>query len=430
MAESSNAKIPLADDPDMSPQWGRGPPAIASLGKQASGLRAPSPTPASAEMTGQPYARSPRAMRKVITAGGTQAKELLSRHLEELEEEQARAEAHLQSLKKRSTNLARSAEAMKLQVSERYESMRRVLQKDEEATLDAVEQEHREANMRLTDVLRDWKQHLSQLQRDIASTRRALEPKRDAQDCSWDFSCPKKKEAAKEEITMNEDRFHKLLKILRSVCNKLEAQLQRKSFMLDASAVEIDRHSCHRHITVSGGGRRLCFSTEAKPAPVLPLQFDKVYCGLASRGITASRCYWEVDVRCCTAWAVGAAYGRLERKGKVKGAELGRNAHSWCLELHSGALSAWHNDRCVTCRPAGTEPPRKVGILLDRSKGRLAFYDLGSVKLLHEFSTAWTPGFDRTQPQFAEALFPAFRFLKPEGAEPWPSHMEICTPML
>ncbi|KAL4660933.1 E3 ubiquitin-protein ligase TRIM39-like isoform X1 [Arapaima gigas] len=412
MAEN-DTEISLADDLDMTLWPGRAS-ATVSLGNQRNRQHVPSPKEMlNAEMTTQPYPRSPKAIRKIISAGGTQAKEVLSRRLEELEVEQSRAEAHLQSLKKRSSDLTRSAETMKLQVNERYESMRHALQKDEQAALDAVEQEHREASARLSEILRDWKQHLCQVQRDIANTRRVLH-------------CHKKKEAVEEHIKMNENHFQKLLKILRSILNNLETELQRKSFMLDASAVQIDRQSCHRHIALPAGGRQLCFSNEAKPAAELPMQFDKVYCALGSTGMTTGRHYWEVDVRYCTAWALGAAYGCMERKGQGKGAKLGRNAHSWCLELRDGNLSAWHNDRGVTCRLAGFEPPRRVGILLDHIKGRLAFYDASSMKLLQEFSAALTPMFDRTQHHFTGAVFPAFRFFKPETGQPWSNHMEIC----
>ncbi len=45
-------------------------------------------------------------------------------------------------------------------------------------------------------------------------------------------SCRKKLDPAEEEIKMNEERIHKLMKILRNISKDLKAQLQRKSLLL------------------------------------------------------------------------------------------------------------------------------------------------------------------------------------------------------
>lgn len=167
------------------------------------------------------------------------------------------------------------------------------------------------------------------------------------------------------------------------------------------------------------------FTSEPQAAPELPLQFDRVCCALGSVGLKGKH-YWEVDVSCCSAWAVGATYGCIERKGVEKGAKLGRNRHSWCMELREGHLSAWHNDHHVACRVGGRKPLRKVGVLLDYQKGRLSFYDGRNMKLLQEFSAVLTSVFDRMSHQFMEPVFPAFRFFKPDNDQLGPSHMEIC----
>uniref|UniRef100_A0A3B3T6W2 Si:dkey-219e21.4 n=2 Tax=Paramormyrops kingsleyae TaxID=1676925 RepID=A0A3B3T6W2_9TELE len=377
-----------------------------------------------AEVT-QPYSRSPRLTKRIIAAGGKQAKEVLSRRLQELTEEQAKAQAHLQSLKKRNADLMSSAEAMKLQVGEQFDGMRRALLADERAALEAVEQERQEAGTRLDELQRAWKRHLGQVQKDIGSTRQALEKSEAAQDCSWDLSCPKKS-VAEEDIKMNNDKFQKLIKILGNILDNLKADLHRKTFLLDSLTVQVDKQTCHKQILVGAAGRRLCFSTEARPVLELPLQFEKVYCALGTPGVSAGRRYWEVDVRCCPAWAVGATYKNIERKGQEKAAKLGRNGHSWCVELREGSLSAWHGDRRVVCRGGGVEPPQRVGVLVDHTKGRLAFYDARTVRLLHEFSAALAPVCDRLQPQFSEPLFPAFRFFKADSSQPGPNYMEVC----
>lgn len=190
--------------------------------------------------------------------------------------------------------------------------------------------------------------------------------------------------------------------------------------------MRIDRLASNRHIAVGRDCRLMYFTGEPQAAPELPLQFDKVCCALGSVGMATGRHYWEVDVGCCSAWAVGAAYGCIKRKGAEKGAKLGRNRHSWCLEQRDGRLAAWHNDHHLACQVRGHRPLRKVGVLLDYQKGRLAFYDARTMKLLQEFSAVLTPVFDRVHHQFLEPVFPAFRFFKPDSGQLGPDHMEIC----
>lgn len=190
----------------------------------------------------------------------------------------------------------------------------------------------------------------------------------------------------------------------------------------------IDRETRHTQIAVTGEGRSLCISTEAcdPQRQSHPLQFDQVYCALAASAITTGQHYWEVDVRCCPAWAVGVAYGSLHRKGRDNGAKLGRNRMSWCVELRDGRLVAWHNEGHVV--PTGIrrrERPSTVGVHVNYDKGQVAFYDADGMELLQEFSAVLTPVFDRVHHQFIEPLYPAVRFLRPQEGHAGTSHMEI-----
>lgn len=170
----------------------------------------------------------------------------------------------------------------------------------------------------------------------------------------------------------------------------------------------------------------MCLSGSAQSAPQHPLQFDKVCCALGSSPVTAGQSYWEVDVHCCSAWAVGVAYGSLQRKGNDKSAKLGRNRNSWCVELKNRNLSAWHNGRNVTCQGVGHSLPGRVGVWVNYDKGQLMFYDADTMAVLQRFSAAVTPVFDRAHHQFTEPLYPAVRFLKPTEKQVWPNHLEFC----
>ncbi|XP_051800021.1 E3 ubiquitin-protein ligase TRIM62 [Acanthochromis polyacanthus] len=376
----------------------------------------------------QPFPRSPKLQRKVAKAAQP-SQEQLSRRMEELQAEKSKTEAHIESLKKRKADLSRTSEVMKQQVRERFENMRRVLKQDEQVVLDSLELDLKQTRTRLDQVLKNWKQHQDQVGESIGSIQRALsrspEAEADGKGYSENLS-PKKPDASEREIRLNKDRFERLLKTLSSISKNLKAQLQRKTLLLDTASTVIDRQTCHSQLMVTSEGRGLSFSGSAPSAPEHPLQFDKVCCALGSSPISAGQSYWEVDVRCCSAWAVGVAYGSLARKGRDKGAKLGRNRNSWCVELRHGNLSAWHNDRNVACHGVGQGPLGRVGVWVNYDKGQLMFYDAENMVVLQKFSAALTPVFDRAHHQFTQPLYPAVRFLRPPQNQVWPNHLEFC----
>ncbi|XP_072522985.1 probable E3 ubiquitin-protein ligase TRIML1 [Salminus brasiliensis] len=379
-----------------------------------------------------PYPRSPKTLRKAAAVTVEYTQEQLSSLLEELENESKKAEARMASLKKRQANLTASAEEIEQQVRERFDGMRLALEKDEQAVLGTLEQDHRESSSKLTRLLQDWTQHQRLVRKHISTTKKLQESSSESNQSvlAEDLSCHKKLDAAEEAIRLNEEKFQKLMKALGKISKDLQAQLQRKILLLDSTDVVIDRTTSHRQIKVTSKGQAMNISLlcmEDCSAPNHPQQFDQVYCALGSAAITAGQHYWEVDVHYCSAWAVGVAYVSLNRKGQDKSTKLGRNRLSWSLEFQDGHLSAWHNDRHVALSVrAGRGAPDKLGIFVNYQKGRLAFYDAESMKVLQEFSAASTAVFERAYHQFTEPLFPAFRFFKPKDGHSAPDHIEIC----
>ncbi|XP_026132799.1 tripartite motif-containing protein 14 [Carassius auratus] len=376
----------------------------------------------------QPFPRSPKLIRR--TGANSPKPSELPVWLDDLKKERKKTESHLESIKKRQANLNMSSEAMKQQVQECFEELHMALQEDEKAVLDMIEQDRRETSSKLNRILQDWNQHLSLLQKHISAIQSAQQSPAESmkQPFPEDFtlaSCRKKLDPAEGEIKMNEERIHKLMKVLRNISKDLKAQLQRKNLLLDSFNVSIDKQSCHKQIKLSSEGRGLCLSSEDRCVPNEPLRFDQLYCALGSAAITSGQHYWEVDVQCCPSWAVGVAYGSLQRRGRDKGAKLGRNRCSWSLEFQNGHLTAWHNDRHVALPvTAARAAPNRIGVFVKYQKGRLVFYDAETMRTLQEFSAVQNAVFERAHHQFTEPLYPAFRFFSPK--DKGHDHMEIC----
>lgn len=241
------------------------------------------------------------------------------------------------------------------------------------------------------------------------------------------IACQIKYAALSATITSNNTFVYNLFTVTLMITKDQNLINKSISFFSDSFPIMIDRQSCHNLIRVTSEGRGMSFSGAACPAPEHPLQFDKVCCALGSSPITAGQSYWEVNVRCCSAWAVGVAYDTLERKGNDKGAKLGRNRNSWCVEFQNRNLTAWHNNRHISCQGVGQTPIRKVGVWVNYDKGQLIFYDAKNMVVLQKFSAAMTPVFDRAHHQFTQPLYPAIRFLRPPDNQVWPNHLEFCS---
>ncbi|XP_038132378.1 E3 ubiquitin-protein ligase TRIM62 [Cyprinodon tularosa] len=382
-----------------------------------------SPLDSSSGAAVQPFPRSPKLQRKAAR-GPQLSQELLSQRLEELEAEKTKTDAHIQSLKKRKADLSRSTEVMKHQVQEHFENMHRVLKQDQQAVLDSLDLDLKQTRTRLDQILKDWLKHQEQVVRSSGSILAAL--KQTPSEGQEEVVSPKRPDASEERIKLDIQRFEKLQRSLSFISKQLKIQLQRKTLLLDSWPTVIDRQTSHSQILVTPEGRGAAFSAAPRGVPEHPLRFDKVCCALGSAPITAGLSYWEVDVRCCSGWAVGVAYSSLQRKGADKGAPLGRNRNSWCMELKNRNLSAWHNDRHMACQGSGRSLPRRVGVKVNYDKGQLTFYDADKMAVLHSFSAALTPVFDRAHHQFTEPLHPAVRFLNPAQNQSWPNHLELC----
>lgn len=70
--------------------------------------------------------------------------------------------------------LKRSVEVMKQKVKERFDVMRAALQQDEQAVRHSLELDRRETSAKLNQVLKDWQQHLSTVQKNIRNVQNAL----------------------------------------------------------------------------------------------------------------------------------------------------------------------------------------------------------------------------------------------------------------
>ncbi|XP_067893380.1 nuclear factor 7, ovary [Heterodontus francisci] len=341
-------------------------------------------------------------------------------------------EARIQSLKNRNTVLTSSAEHLKEQISNQYETIRKILNSDEKATLELIDVEKRVALGKLQKIIKEWTNNLDQINKSIKATQEVTDQEESKVQSSQatnikltEYGYSKKTQNEIQAIKMDEARFQKLSKSLRNISTNLYSQLQRKTFLLEYSPVILDITSAHKNVLVSKDLTSMSVASESLSAPDSPLRFDKIYNILAAKGLMRGKHYWEVDVKPSAQWCVGIAYGSIERKGKHKSTKLGRNRQSWCIELKGSQLLAWHNDRNVKCSTKLSKL-EKVGVYIDYEKGLAAFYDADSMKLIQEFSSITSNLFDRMHHHFTEPIYPAFRLFPLAAAPIQSDKLVIC----
>ncbi|KAG8598678.1 hypothetical protein GDO81_002705 [Engystomops pustulosus] len=109
--------------------------------------------------------------------------------------------------------------------------------------------------------------------------------------------------------------------------------------------------------------------------------------------------YWEMMVAECSSYSVGATFHPSPEESA-----LAQDSTSWCMQCSSSSTSFsyrfLHNE--IWSEVHLTEPPVRVGILLDYRKGRLSFYNVQKGQLLFSF-----------QHKFTEAAHPTFALEAP-----------------
>ncbi|XP_069605908.1 cardiomyopathy-associated protein 5 [Ranitomeya imitator] len=104
--------------------------------------------------------------------------------------------------------------------------------------------------------------------------------------------------------------------------------------------------------------------------------------------------YWEMMVTECNSYSVGATFHPSPEESATT-----EDSTSWCMQCSSSSTSFsyrfLHNE--IWSEVHLTEPPVRVGILLDYRKGRLSFYNVQKGQLLftfrHKFTEAAHPTF-------------------------------------
>ncbi|XP_072273380.1 E3 ubiquitin/ISG15 ligase TRIM25-like [Pyxicephalus adspersus] len=166
----------------------------------------------------------------------------------------------------------------------------------------------------------------------------------------------------------------------------------KKVFYKNTADLLLDSDTACHNVVVSGDEKFASWVDALLKRSASPNRFITFCQVLAKNSFGEGQHYWEVEASESSFWMVGLAYCSIPRKG----ARIGCNKQSWCLNRAENGYCAIHNSKEFTIHPKS--PIQRLGIYLDYEAGCLSFYQLcDSVIRLYTFHATFT-----------EPLHPAF----------------------
>ncbi|XP_075913713.1 tripartite motif-containing protein 14-like [Petromyzon marinus] len=353
---------------------------------------------------------------------GRQAKESLSRSLQQLMTHNGKVAARLNILKNTEANVEGTSAAFDKSIDDAFNTAIKSLE-EERATLKQLA--HAEQSKLLGLIHGQMAPREKMVAEMVAVTKEvqaALQETNHVRAIQVSGELERRITAAMMKNPPNDnivtrDLFSSLHGLLQSLSPRISNWKTENAMLRNFRSPTLDEDTLHYQLDADDCGKALSLSrplrrrrdvTEGCEA------FSYWRQALCEEGYTSGLHYWEVDVSECVEWCVGVCYGSMERSGNTSDAELGENAESWCIKYRDdddddddGNLSAFHDaeqtDIEISCDGgrSGWHIDR-VGILLDCDMDRLSFYDVSQARVhLHTYYFV----------QYDGPLFPAFKVL-------------------
>uniref|UniRef100_H3DN00 Uncharacterized protein n=1 Tax=Tetraodon nigroviridis TaxID=99883 RepID=H3DN00_TETNG len=163
--------------------------------------------------------------------------------------------------------------------------------------------------------------------------------------------------------------------------------LRAQEFFRDVS---LDPDTANPFLVLSADGKRVHCGGVCQNLADNPRRFQTACNVLGWPGCSSGRFYFQVQVEALASWDVGVARESVPRRGPITTSP--QNGF-WTIGLRD---KTQYKAPGLELRPV--EPPKKVGVLVDYEDGRVAFFNVDSAHLLHQF----------TQCCFSEQLLPFF----------------------
>lgn len=166
--------------------------------------------------------------------------------------------------------------------------------------------------------------------------------------------------------------------------NKL-SKAELKRIQRNTVEVTLNPKTANALLYISDDRKQVRHADKHQEVPDNPKRFDRVANVLGRESFTTGRYYWEVEVGDKIEWTLGVARQSINRKGKFT---VSPANGFWTLSLKSGGQ--YMANTCPVTPVAVEQRPRKVGVFLDYSEGRVSFYSVDTGVHLFSFTDTFT----------------------------------------
>ncbi|XP_017280945.1 bloodthirsty-related gene family, member 2 [Kryptolebias marmoratus] len=270
------------------------------------------------------------------------------------------------------------------------------MEKTHKAVVSAIEEKQREEERRVETLVKELKREIKHLR---IQTNEADPQASDQSDDTEQITAPSEmKDWSK--VTVEPDpcvgvtrrALSDVLEKIKVQVNKLsKAELKRiEKYTVD---INLSAKTAHPVLSVSDDRKQVRHTDKLREVPDNPKRFDRVANVLAKEFFSSGRFYWEVEVGEKIEWNLGVARQTVNRKGKFT---LCPSNGFWTLSLKAGGQYVANTSPVTVV--ALEHRPRKVGIYLDCTEGRVSFFCADSGVHIHTFTDKFT---DRLHPFFS-----------------------------
>uniref|UniRef100_A0A3B5A1C1 E3 ubiquitin-protein ligase TRIM39-like n=1 Tax=Stegastes partitus TaxID=144197 RepID=A0A3B5A1C1_9TELE len=280
---------------------------------------------------------------------------------------------------KYSLELQRSSYLREVRESQKvFSAFVNAMEKSHKAVVAAIEEKQRDEEKRVEILMKEIEQEIQELRKEM-----------DGPDPMKDWS----------KVTIETDpcvgvarkALSDILEKIKVEVNRLsKAELRRiEKYSVD---VNLSAKTAHPFLSVSDDRKQVRHTDKLQEVPDHPKRFDRVANVLAKESFSSGRCYWEVEVGEKIEWNLGVARQSVNRKGKFTVCPANG---FWTLSLKVGGQYIANTSPFTSV--AVDHRPRRVGVFLDYTEGRVSFYCAESGVHIHTFTDNFT---DRLHPFF------------------------------
>ncbi|KAI4904598.1 hypothetical protein NFI96_025711, partial [Prochilodus magdalenae] len=308
-------------------------------------------------------------------------------------------EKELQEVKQAVNTLKSSAQAA-VEDSERiFTQLIRSIEKKRSEVTELIRAQERTELSRAEELLEKLEQEIADLKRRDAELERLEQTEDHIQFLqSFQSLCVSSGSEDSPSITVHQrPSFDGVRKSLSDLKEQVEEFCKQEFSTISAHDfcwLTLDFNTANPNLTLSEQSRRVTFERQ-RVFISHPKKFDHWYQVLTEESVSGRR-YWEVELivpkgvlASALGWVyIAVSYKGISRKGEGDECKFGHNSQSWSLGCSPSALSFCHNNIQTEI---SAPPSSRIGVYVDHSAGTLSFYSVtDTVTLLHTVHTTFT----------------------------------------